>query len=245
MKETNNLLEVKSVTKKYSSGFQLNAQSFTLTKGQVTAFLGPNGAGKSTLFQLLTGNLDASTGEIFLKGQKLTPESCTLKRNIGYLPQNIQLPRWVTGQEILNYGASLYQLKNSKEKIASLISAWDCSSYINRPLAACSHGMQKRIGLALSTIHSPDLLILDEPFSGLDLLHMRTLEHLILDRAEKGQATILSTHISSYVAKLSHEVFVLKLGTIKKLNTWTSEPLLSRISIIENEFFHDRDLEKK
>jgi ABC-type multidrug transport system ATPase subunit len=160
-----------------------------------------------------------------------------MKRKIGYLPQHLQLPRWVTGKEILNYCASLYQLDNPKSKIADMIDTWDCSSYINRPLSTCSHGMQKRIGLSIATIHSPDLLILDEPFSGLDLYHMKSLENLIISRKEHHKATILSTHINSFVAKLCQHVFVLKNGNVKVLEKWKHNSIADKISMIENEFF--------
>lgn len=230
------LLVVKNVDKKYPSGFQLKNISFSLSPGQCIGFLGPNGAGKSTLFQMLTGNLDASKGEIFLKNKKLNPEAFLVKRQVGYLPQHLNLPQWVTGTEILNYAASLYQLKDGSEKIKEQMEYWDCKSYAHQAIAACSHGMQKRIGLALATIHEPVLLILDEPFSGLDLYHIRALKNEINRRKEKGLATILSSHIAPYVANLCQNIFLFKNGQISQISAWKDKSYLDKIDAIERSF---------
>lgn len=231
------LLTVKDLTKKYPSGFQFGSASFELPRGSTVAFLGPNGAGKSTLFQMLTGNLDSSEGSITIGGLKLSPDAYELKRSVGYLPQHLQLPRWVSGREVLRYAANLYQLDDPLARINSMMKQWDCLAYEHQPLASCSHGMQKRVGLALANLHTPKLLILDEPFSGLDLYHMKTLEELIMSRRKSGLATIISTHITPFVAKLCEQVYIIKKGQVSYLEGWADNSNEEKIKMIEDKFF--------
>lgn len=231
------LLRVSQLLKRYPSGFQFGPANFTLSAASTYAFLGINGAGKSTLFQLLTGNLDASEGQIYWREQKFGPESFAIKRHIGYLPQNLDLPPWVSGLELLTYAANLYATSTDRCALQNLLEYWDCQAFAQRPLAACSHGMQKRLALALASFHNPQLLILDEPFSGLDLLHIRALEKLIQTRQEQGLTTVLSTHIAHYVAKLCQAVYLIKVGQVYPLANWQQKDLTGKIQMIEDQFF--------
>ena len=231
------IVSVKNLRKDYPTGFSLGEASFDLGINTTVGFLGPNGAGKSTLFQLLTGNLDPSSGQIFFENRKLTPDAFEIKRKIGYLPQNLTLPRWVSGREILLYASRLYEIDNPNERIKDMMIKWDCQSYGHLPLAACSHGMQKRVGLALANLHSPKLLILDEPFAGLDLYHTETLKSLIRSRQELGQCTVLSTHISPYVAELCSAVYLITKGKIKELELWSRCSEQEKMTQIHRAFF--------
>ncbi len=225
------------LTKSYPGGFQLGPVDLSLREGETAAFLGTNGAGKSTLFQLLTANLDPTAGEIRLNGDKLTPDTPLLKRRLGYLPQNTVLPRWVTGREILDYAARLYGLAQADAVVTKAETYWDCASFSHKPLMALSYGMQKRVALALATLHDPDYLILDEPHSGLDLLHIRALDEAILRRARAGKTTILSTHIAPYTARLCDCVYIIEGGQVRRLAGWDERSYLDRIELIEQAFF--------
>lgn len=231
------LLEIKNLTKSFGESWSLGPVNLDVPGGEVCAFLGKNGAGKSTLFQIITGNMDASTGEIRLGGERLTPDGFKLKQKIGYLPQNPVLPRWASGEEILLYAAGLYEISNRSTFINNLMDYWDCSYYRKKPLAALSHGMQKRVGLALASMHEPDLLILDEPYSGLDLFHIRALDELIFKRKKASKTTILSTHIAPYTAKLCDQVFIIEGGQVSQLDQWRTQNFLDRIDAIESRFF--------
>lgn len=230
--EKNHILYVQGLTKSWHSGFVSGPSDFSVEGGDVLGILGANGAGKSTLFQMISGNLDKDSGELLLLGKKLHPQSSELKRKIGYLPQNMQLPKWVTGREILEYAASLYGLSDRSSLLSELMETWDCAAYQDVPLAACSHGMQKRIGLALSCIHNPELLILDEPFSGLDLYHIKALTHAVRERKQKGLATILSTHIAPYVASLCTDIRLIQKGKMTGLANWQTQDEASRVTSI-------------
>ena len=231
------LLEVKNLTKSFGEGWKLGPVHLTLSAGEICALLGKNGAGKTTTFQILTGNMDAGSGEIRIKGEKLTPDAFQLKQKIGYLPQNPVLPRWASGEEILLYAAGLYEIKDKQTFVNKLMDYWDCAYYRKKPLAALSHGMQKRVGLALASMHDPDLLILDEPHSGLDLFHIRALDELLLTRQRNQKTTIMSTHIAPYTAKLCDRVLIIESGSVSQLVGWETQSFVERISAIESRFF--------
>lgn len=224
-----------------TSQFQLGPLSLSLAKQRVVAILGQNGAGKSTLFQMISGNLRPNTGTIHISGQRMLPDRPETKRLIGYLPQSLQLPQWVNGHEILSYAIRLYELDQPEERRKAALNYWDCESFAKKPLAACSHGMQKRISLALATIHDPDLLILDEPFSGLDLYHIKALQDAIDRRRKQAKTTILSTHIAPYAARLCDEVIFLQSGQIQRIKDWEEADLMARIELIENFFFAEEN----
>jgi ABC-type multidrug transport system ATPase subunit len=236
------ILVTENLTKSYPSGFTLGPLNLRVSKGETIGLVGKNGAGKTTTFQLLTGNSDPTSGEVRLLGHKMTPDSAELKRNVGYLPQDPTLPPWSTGREVLTYAAQLYGMNNPRAAVAAQEELWDCASYCDKPLATLSYGMQKRVGLALATLHRPPLLILDEPFSGLDLTHIKTLERAIAERADAGQCTILSTHVLSFCARLSHRVLVLSNGQLKLVEPWHELGTEAREASIETCFFAQGDV---
>ena len=233
------LLAVEALDKKFGEGFRLGPLSFSLAPGDTVAIFGENGSGKSTLFQLITGNLHASAGIIHIGDHEVRPESAHVKRLIGYLPQDAMLPRWTTAQELLEYACRVWEISNSTELVKNQLSYWDCFSFQHRPLGLCSYGMHKRIGLALATIHNPELVVLDEPFSGLDILHIRALEQKIESRTQNKKTTILSTHVSLYAARYCNRTFVLRGGSIREITEWKSLTIETRIEVIESIFASD------
>lgn len=233
------MMSLTALSKRYPStpnGFSLGPIDLVIDTGETLAILGENGAGKSTLFNLMTANLDSDSGEITLQGERLIPENFTAKRGFGYLPQNLYFPPWVSGEELLRYAQSLYGRGNVEQSM----NYWDCTSYRRLPLASCSHGMQKRVGLALASLHQPPLLLLDEPFSGLDVSHTRALETLLQERCQQGASNVISTHILPYVAKICHRVVILQAGILRNVNNWQESSYISRIEILEKEFFNHK-----
>ena len=233
---------MESLEKEYrASGFKVGPINYTLQKGESLALFGPNGAGKSTLFQMITGNLDPTCGAVHLFGEKMATERFDLKKRVGYMPQHLGLPQWVTGEEILSYGAHLYELPNEKKLVAENLSYWDIDGFKHRPIGSCSHGMQKRVSLALATIHTPELLILDEPFSGLDVFHMKALDNLLLERNKKGLTTILCTHIAPYAARLCSSAAILQKGKLEVLKDFKAADAENRVMLVESRFFPQKE----
>jgi ABC-type multidrug transport system ATPase subunit len=230
-------LAATELSKTFGGAFHLGPATFSVEAGETIAVLGRNGAGKSTLFQLLTGNLDASGGQVRLGGKRLTPDTPELKRRLGYLPQNPVLPRWATGGELLRYAAALHGLEGGAARAKAAEDYWDCGSYRNKPLQTLSYGMLKRVALALATLHDPDCLILDEPFSGLDLFHIKTLEGEIARRTQAGRATLMSTHVAAFCAALCSRVLLVKDGAVTQLQGWERQDSTARVAAIETAFF--------
>jgi len=230
-------LRLNELTKQFSqSGFHLGPLTLELKPGSRLALFGKNGAGKTTLFQLVTGHMPGDGGTIELFGQRMNVTSFELKKRIGYLPQHLELPRWVSAYDLITYALKLYEFTDLNQRRTAVLERWDAVSYANKPLGACSYGMQKRVGLALATLHNPELLILDEPFSGLDLFHIRTLEDLLAERT-RDQITIVSTHVASHVAKLCERAIVIREGRLEEIEAWNGAGFMERLELMEDQFF--------
>ncbi|RYZ60041.1 MAG: ABC transporter ATP-binding protein [Proteobacteria bacterium] len=230
-------LRLEDLSKQFSqSGFHLGPLNLDLKAGARIALFGKNGAGKTTLFQLVTGHMAADSGVIELFGQRMNVSSFELKKRIGYLPQHLELPRWVSAYDLITYAVKLYEFTDLERRRSEILERWDASYYANKPLGACSYGMQKRVGLALATLHNPELLILDEPFSGLDLFHIRTLEELLAERT-KDQITIVSTHVASHVARLCDRAIVVRDGKLEEIDAWAGAAFMERLDLMEDQFF--------
>lgn len=230
-------LELSTLSKTFAqSQFRLGPLDLQLKEGDSLSLFGKNGAGKSTLFQIITGHMRPDEGRIQVFGEPMKVDAFTLKRRMGYLPQNLDLPRWVSGFDLITYAMKLHGMQPLAAERDRILAYWDCTSFAHKPLAACSYGMQKRVALALASMHKPDLLILDEPFSGLDLFHIRALENLLAERRGR-QLTIVSTHVAAHAAKLSNRAATMRDGTLAELHAWPEADFMTRITLMEEQFF--------
>jgi ABC-type multidrug transport system ATPase subunit len=234
--KTKNMNFKLSQLKKEFRGFTLGPIDLELIKGESVVIFGPNGAGKSTLFQIMTGNMDASDGLVEVDGERFFAENFLLKRRIGYLPQSIDLPKWVTPLEILRYAAKLHEFQDADQRVSESIAYWDLNHFSDRAIASCSYGMQKRIGLALATLHAPEFLILDEPFSGLDVLHLKALNAYLTSRNLSGKTSLISTHGTAYVNRLCSRALLIINGKLSEVSQWQSWSNDQKESEIENRF---------
>ena len=230
-------IEATRLKRSWTTGFTLGPLNLCVNRGETIAVFGKNGAGKSTLFQLLTGAIDREDGELKILGQKMSPDATALRKHVGYLPQESSLPPWTTPEEILTYEARLLNLHEPKQLVEHELKRWDAHSWRHRPLAKSSHGMQRRIGLAVSLIHDPELLILDEPFNALDITNSRTLAVAIHDRASRGKATLVSIHTPLLAAQICPRAILLEGGKLEELSEWTEASLTERADLIERRFF--------
>ncbi len=206
-------IEVKGVTKLYGSQKALDNVSFTVNKGEILGFLGPNGAGKSTMMKILTTYIPPTAGEVKVAGFDCLSQSMDVRRNVGYLPEHnpLYLEMYVT--EYLGFIAGLHHLKNKSKRIAEMISVTGLEIEKHKKIGALSKGYRQRVGLAQALIHDPQVLILDEPTTGLDPNQIAEIRELIRT-VGKEKTLMFSTHIMQEVEAICDRVIIINQGSI-------------------------------
>lgn len=203
------MLTLKNISKNYGEIQALNALTFTLKKGEVVGLLGPNGAGKSTLMKILTGYLSGWEGEVEWKGNRLKAGPKPFQKQTGYLPENNPLYPELSVAEYLIYVSNLYRLK--QPPIASVMKQVGLTEVKHRMINTLSKGYQQRVGFAAAILHDPELIILDEPTTGLDPNQLVDIRKLIR-KLGKDKMILLSTHILSEVEQICDRVIIINQG---------------------------------
>lgn len=213
--ENKKLLSVKHLSRFYGPLSAVNNISFHLNKGEVLGFLGPNGAGKSTTMQVITGNLAPSNGQIDICGFDLLDSAKQAKANIGYLPEQPPLYREFTVDEYLSFCTQLNRIEKTKQKPALARAKERCglTDVGSRLINNLSKGYQQRVGIAQAIIHSPEIVILDEPTVGLDPIQIKEIRTLIRELAQ-DHGVILSTHILPEVQMTCDRVQIINHGQL-------------------------------
>ena len=204
-------IEVQFVSKSYETQLALNEISFSAKKGEIIGFLGPNGAGKSTMMKILTGYISPTKGTVSVSGIDVLKNPIAAKAKIGYLPEQNPLYQEMYVREYLQFQASIFKV--SKETITSVIKDVGLIPEMHKKISQLSKGYQQRVGLAAALIHNPDVLILDEPTTGLDpnkLQEIRTL----LKKLGKEKTILFSTHIMQEVEAVCDRVIIIKKGEL-------------------------------
>lgn len=209
-------LEARNLTKYYSAIPAIRNVSFTLEPGTVLGLLGPNGSGKSTTVSLLAGLREPSAGQILFGGDDISDHLIEYKTRVGYVPEEASLYTFLSGREQLDLVGRLRRLPTDlrTRKTASLLDLFGLTGAADQPIAGYSKGMRQKLLLVSALLHDPDLLIFDEPESGLDLAASLVLRHLIPILAARGKMILYSSHVLDYVEQLSSEVVVLHRGNI-------------------------------
>ncbi|MFC1944235.1 ABC transporter ATP-binding protein [Chloroflexota bacterium] len=207
------IVEVKGVWKRFGDSYVVRDVSFTLEQAQVLGIVGPNGAGKTTTIRMLLDIIHPDRGEVRVFGQPLTQEA---KDRIGYLPEERGLYRDKRVDDILMYLASLKGMdrRNAAERIGDLLEAVGMQSVRNGKVKELSRGMAQLIQFVAAVLHSPRLVILDEPFSGLDPVNVRLVKDLIMALRAQGTAFMLSTHQMNQVEELCDRVVMIDRGEV-------------------------------
>lgn len=204
---------VKNITKIYGSQKALDKVSFSLKKGEIVGFLGPNGAGKSTMMKILTTYLTATEGEAFINDFSVTRDQFKVQKSVGYLPEHNPLYLEMYVKEYLFFNAEIY--KTPKEEVISIIKRTGLCTESHKKINQLSKGYRQRVGLAAALLHNPEVLILDEPTTGLDPNQLLEIRNLIKTEAENSDKTILfSTHIMQEVEAICNRVIILDKGKI-------------------------------
>lgn len=204
-------IEVTNITKVYGAQKALNDISFTINKGEVVGFLGPNGAGKSTLMKILTTYFLPTEGEAKVNGFCVKQQPREVQKSIGYLPEHNPLYLEMYVKEYLKFQAAVYKV--SKEQIEQVITRTGLTPESHKKIGALSKGYRQRVGLAAALLHNPDVLILDEPTTGLDPNQLIEIRELIKNSG-KDKTVFLSTHIMQEVEAICDRVIIINKGKI-------------------------------
>ena len=207
------MIEIKDITKTFGEQHALDHVSFGVAKGEIVGLLGPNGAGKSTLMKIITCFIPPTEGELTVCGHSIYDDALAVRRHIGYLPELNPLYPDMYVREYLRFAAGLSGIKNRHERADEMIELTGLTPEAHKRIGQLSKGYRQRVGLAQAMIHDPEVLILDEPTTGLDPNQLEFIRTLIR-RAGKDKAVLLSTHIMQEVEAMCSRAIVINHGRI-------------------------------
>jgi len=209
------IITLDKLTQRFEGRTIVDALTFSIAEGEVFGFLGHNGAGKTTTLNMLTTLARPASGTAKIAGADLVSDPNGVRRNIGFVPENVRLYDTLTAEENLSFFARLSGVEAPDRRVREVMELLDCTSYAQRRVGSFSKGMRQRIGLAQAILHKPKVLFLDEPTSGLDPMGIRMLRDLItrLNR-EFGMTIFMNTHLISEIAKTCTSIAVLSHGRL-------------------------------
>ena len=210
------MLNIQNLTKRYGSKTAVDNLSLSIEAGEICAFIGHNGAGKTTTLKACCGLLTPDSGEITVDGMSIREKPIDCKRVMAYIPDNPDMYEFLTGYEYLNFVADVYGVtKEDREKrIAELGALLGITDALGRAISECSHGMKQKIAIISALIHKPKLILMDEPFVGLDPVASHQLKNLMAEHCANGGAIFFSTHVLEVAEKLCNKVAIIKNGKL-------------------------------
>src|SRR6204780_3985915 len=231
------MLELRDISKRFVGTLAVDRVSFRARAGEVTGYLGPNGSGKSTTMKMITGLLEMTSGEILFDGVPIQRDLIAWKQRMGYVPEEPHLYGHLSGLEYLVMVGQLRNLpgKPTAQRIDGLLRLLALHGDRHAPISAYSKGMRQKVLLSAALLHNPDLLLLDEPFSGLDVGSALVLRSLIQELAARGKVVLFSSHELETVERVCSRVVILHRGkivaddSIDRLRTLMSLPTLESI----------------
>ena len=215
------MLKIENLSKSYSKGtYAVKNLNLEIEAGDVYGFIGHNGAGKTTTIKAATGVMQFDEGDIYIDGISIKEDPVACKRLIAYIPDTPELYENMTGMKYLGFISDIYSLTTSErtERIAEYASALELDT-LNDSIASYSHGMKQKLVIIAGFIHSPKLLIMDEPFVGLDPKATHTVKQLMSDMCATGGAVFFSTHILEVAEKICNKMAIIKNGELVKAGT--------------------------
>ena len=214
------MIEIKNVSKSYDGKVKaLNDISFKIDNGEIFAFIGHNGAGKTTMIKSLVGILDFDSGDILINGKSIKKEPIECKREMAYVPDNPDLYENMTGLDFINFMCDIYDvsLEDRKVNIEKYSKMFEMDGKLGSDISSYSHGMKQKVALIAALSHNHDVLIMDEPFVGLDPKAVFDMKEVMHKMAKEGKTIFFSTHILDVAEKLCDRVAIIKKGEIVKI----------------------------
>lgn len=240
------MLEIQNLSKKYSnnSTYAIREFNLKLTKGEILCIMGPNGSGKTTTINSMLGIINLSSGKILING--LNIESLDIKEFISYIPDETLLIEELTGKEYIDFVGSIYNI-DYLEKSKNLIEIFNMGNSINKLISNYSHGMKKKLQIITSFMLDREIIIMDEPFRGLDIESVLILERLIKYYSKKGKSIVIATHDPNLAEKISDKIIILLRGNIIE-NDYISKVKfendnMNLSEILTKKVFNDRRIE--
>ena len=215
------MLRIENLTKTYGEKKAVDNLSLHIRPGEIYGFIGHNGAGKTTTLKSVTGILKFDEGEIYIDNTSIKQDPISCKKKIAYIPDNPDLYNFMTGIGYLNFVADIFGVsaEDRQKKIRQYADTFELTSDLAQPISAYSHGMKQKLAVISALIHDPKLIIMDEPFVGLDPKASHTLKGIMRDICNRGGAIFFSTHVLEVAEKLCDKVAIIKAGQLIKSGT--------------------------
>lgn len=237
------MLEIKNFSKTYKGGSKaVDNLNIVVEAGDIFGFIGHNGAGKSTTIKSLVGILDFEEGEIFVDGHSIRTEPIKCKKAIAYIPDNPDLYERLTGIQYLNFIADIFDVsaKDREVRIKKYADGFEITRYLGDLISSYSHGMKQKLAIISAVLHKPKLLVLDEPFVGLDPKAAVVLKNIMRELCEMGSAVFFSTHVLDVAEKLCNKIAMIhkgKLAISGDIDSLIKEKSLEELfmEVLENE----------
>ena len=215
------MLKIEHLTKTYGSTRAVDDLTLHIQPGEIFGFIGHNGAGKSTTLKSAVGILPFDSGEITINGHSIKTDPVTCKKELAYIPDNPDLYEFMSGIGYLNFIADIFEIDANvrQERIRKYADTFELTGALAQPISAYSHGMKQKLALISALIHNPKLIIMDEPFVGLDPKASHLLKEMMREHCDNGGAIFFSTHVLEVAEKLCDKVAIIKQGKLVKEGT--------------------------
>ena len=215
------MLRIENLTKTYGEKRAVDNLSLHIAPGEIYGFIGHNGAGKTTTLKAVVGILQFDKGEVFIKGESIRKNPLACKQKIAYIPDNPDLYEFMTGIKFLNFIADIFGVPEEKrqERIRKYADLFEMTENLAQPIASYSHGMKQNLAIISAWIHEPKLIIMDEPFVGLDPKAAHILKQMMREICDEGGAIFFSTHVLEVAEKLCDKVAIIRNGQLIQSGT--------------------------
>lgn len=215
------MLRIENLTKTYGEKRAVDNLSLHIAPGEIYGFIGHNGAGKTTTLKAVVGILQFDKGEVFIKGESIRKNPLACKQKIAYIPDNSDLYEFMTGIKFLNFIADIFGVTEEKrqERIRKYADLFEMTENLAQPIASYSHGMKQKLAIISAWIHEPKLIIMDEPFVGLDPKAAHILKQMMREICDEGGAIFFSTHVLEVAEKLCDKVAIIRNGQLIQSGT--------------------------